>query len=43
MEGVIAEGFVEAPDEKAAAEKIKNTGVILLEVRAPHETGLGLK
>ncbi|MEN6317514.1 MAG: type II secretion system F family protein [Syntrophaceae bacterium] len=43
MEGVIAEGFVEAPDEKIAAEKIKNTGVILLEVRAPREKGLRLK
>jgi len=43
MEGVIAEGFVEAPDEKIAAEKIKNTGVILLEVRAPREKGIGLK
>ncbi len=37
MEGQIAEGVIEAPDEKAAVERLKNTGVIPLEVKAPRE------
>jgi general secretion pathway protein F len=43
MEGVIAEGVIEGADEKAAIEKIKNTGVIPLEIKAPAERGLRMK
>ena len=35
MEGVVAEGVIEAADEKAAIARLKETGVIPLEVRAP--------
>ena len=40
MEGIIAEGVIEAADEKAAIERLKNSGVIPLEVKAPAVTGL---
>lgn len=43
MEGQITEGVIEAPDEKAAIERLKNTGVIPLEVKAPREVGLKAK
>lgn len=36
-EGSIVEGVMEAPDEKAAVERLKNTGVIPLTVAAPKE------
>ena len=39
-EGIVAEGVIEAADEKSAIERLKNTGVIPLEVRAPREGGL---
>ncbi len=34
LEGVIAEGVIEAPDENTVIERIKNSGVIPLEVKA---------
>ncbi len=34
-EGTVAEGVIDAPDEKAAVERLRNTGVIPLEVKAP--------
>ena len=40
MEGVVTEGVIEAADEKAAIERLKNTGVIPLEVKAPADRGL---
>lgn len=40
MEGTIVEGVIDAVDEKAAIERLKNTGVIPLKVAAPKE---GLK
>ncbi len=40
MNGVVTEGVIEAADEKAAIERLKNTGVIPLEVKAPAERGL---
>jgi len=42
-EGTVAEGVIEAADEKSAVERLKNTGVIPLEVRAPREGGLKAK
>ena len=39
MEGTIAEGVIEAADQKAAIERLKNTGVIPLEVKAPADRG----
>src|SRR5512135_2396015 len=46
MEGAIVEGAIEAPDEAAAVEKIKNMGVIPLKVALPKagiKWGLRLK
>jgi general secretion pathway protein F len=43
MDGIIAEGVIEASDEKAAIERLKNSGVIPLEIKAPAVKGLGLK
>lgn len=37
LDGSIMEGVVEAADEKAAVERLKNTGVIPLKVAAPKE------
>lgn len=37
IEGVIVEGFIEAADEKAALDRIKDTGIIPLKVTAPRE------
>lgn len=37
MEGTIMEGVIDAADEKAAIERLKNTGVIPLKVAAPKE------
>jgi general secretion pathway protein F len=42
MEGAVVEGVIEAPDERAAVERLRNTGVIPLKVAAPRE-GLGRK
>jgi general secretion pathway protein F len=38
MEGTIVEGVVEALDEQAAVERLKNTGVIPLKIAAPRES-----
>lgn len=43
MEGIVTEGVIEAADEKAAIARLKGTGVIPLEVRAPASFGLGSK
>jgi general secretion pathway protein F len=40
MDGSVMEGVIEAPDEKAALKKLKNTGVIPIKVISPRE---GLK
>lgn len=37
MEGAIIEGVVEAPDERSAVERLRNTGVIPLKITAPRE------
>jgi len=37
MEGTIVEGVIDAADEKAAIERLKNTGIIPLNVAAPKE------
>jgi general secretion pathway protein F len=39
MDGTIAEGVIEAADQKAAIERLKNTGVIPLEVKSPANRG----
>jgi general secretion pathway protein F len=39
MDGSIVEGVIEAPEEKSAVEKLKNTGVIPLKLAAPKEEG----
>jgi general secretion pathway protein F len=39
MDGTIAEGVIEAADQKAAIERLKNTGVIPLEVKSPADRG----
>lgn len=41
-EGTIVEGVVEAPDERAAIEKIRNTGIIPIKISVP-KTGAGRK
>jgi general secretion pathway protein F len=38
-DGTIAEGVLEAADKKAAIERLKNAGVIPLEVKAPEDRG----
>jgi general secretion pathway protein F len=40
-EGILAEGVIEAADEKTAVERLKYSGVIPLEVKAPAVKGLG--
>ena len=35
MDGTVTEGFIEADDEKTAIERLKNQGMIPLEVKAP--------
>jgi general secretion pathway protein F len=37
MDGAVAEGFIEAADERAAAERLKSTGVIPIHIAAPRE------
>jgi general secretion pathway protein F len=39
MEGTVSEGVIDAPDKRAAIERLRNTGVIPLEVKAPAEQG----
>jgi general secretion pathway protein F len=39
MEGTVAEGVIEAADEKTAIERLRNTGVIPLEIKAPADRG----
>jgi general secretion pathway protein F len=39
-EGVVVEGAIEATDERAAAERLRNTGVIPFDIAAPRESFL---
>ncbi len=39
MEGTVSEGVIDAPDKRAAIERLRNTGVIPLEVKAPADQG----
>jgi general secretion pathway protein F len=39
MEGSVSEGVIEAPDKTAAIERLRNSGVIPLEVKAPADKG----
>ena len=39
FDGTIAEGVIEAADQKAAIERLRNTGVIPLEVKSPADRG----
>ena len=39
MDGIIAEGVIEAADQRAAIERLKNAGVIPLEVKSPADRG----
>jgi general secretion pathway protein F len=39
MEGTVSEGVIDAPDKKAAIERLRNTGVIPLEIKAPADQG----
>ena len=39
MEGAVSEGVIDAPDKRAAIERLRNTGVIPLEVKAPTDRG----
>jgi len=39
FDGTIAKGVIEAVDQKAAIERLRNTGVIPLEVRSPADSG----
>ena len=41
LDGTLSEGVIEAADRDAAIERLKNTGVIPLEVKAPQERGFG--
>jgi len=41
MEGIVTEGVIDAADEKAAIDRLKNSGVIPLEVKASAVKGLG--
>ncbi len=41
-DGEVIEGVVEAPDERSAVEKIRNTGNIPIRISAP-KTGVGRK
>jgi len=40
MDGVVTEGIIDAADEKTAIERLKNSGVIPLSLKAPEERGL---
>jgi general secretion pathway protein F len=40
MDGTMMEGVIEAADEKTALERLKNSGLIPLEIKAPREAGL---
>ena len=40
LDGTVAEGVIDAPDRQAAIERLRNTGVIPLEVTAPSERSL---
>jgi len=40
MEGTVSEGVIDAPDKKAAIERLRNTGEIPLEIKAPVDHGL---
>lgn len=40
MEGAVSEGVIDAPDKKAAIERLKNTGMIPLEIKAPADHAL---
>jgi general secretion pathway protein F len=39
MEGTVSEGVIDAPDKTAAIERLRNSGVIPLEVKAPTDQG----
>jgi len=39
MDGMITDGVIEAADKEAAIERLKNSGVIPLEVKAPSQDG----
>ena len=39
FDGTLAEGVIEAADQKAAIERLRNTGVIPLEVKSPADRG----
>lgn len=43
MDGTVLEGSIEAADEKTAIERLKNTGMIPLSIKAPTEQGLLFK
>lgn len=43
MEGSIIEGVIDAPDEKTAVDRLRNTGVIPLKVAPPKESRFMLK
>jgi general secretion pathway protein F len=39
-DGVVVEGTIEAPDEQAAVDRLRNTGLIPMNVTAPREGGI---
>ncbi|MCE5265146.1 MAG: type II secretion system F family protein [Deltaproteobacteria bacterium] len=41
LDGTLSEGVIEAADRNAAIERLKNSGVIPLEVKAPEERSFG--
>lgn len=41
LDGTLSEGVIEAADRNAAIERLKDSGVIPLEVKAPEERGFG--
>ena len=43
MDGAVSEGVIDAPDKKAAIERLRSTGVIPLEVKAPADQGLRMR
>ncbi len=43
MDGAVSEGVIDAPDRKAAVERLRSTGVIPLEVKAPADQGLRMR
>ncbi len=40
-EGTVSEGVIDAPDKRAAVERLRNTAMIPLEIKAPADRGLG--